>query len=100
MLNGATGLIAAAAREVEVSTICPQREMAEAGCVMSYCPPLREGLESVAKQLDRALREANPADPPVEQPPLFKLIINKSAASAVGLILSLALLVHTDEVIE
>jgi putative ABC transport system substrate-binding protein len=100
MLNGAAGLIAAVARDAQLPTICQWREMAEAGCVLSYGPPLRESYELTAKQMDRVLRGARPADLPVEQPTLFELIVNKKAASAIGLMLDPALVYRADEVIE
>jgi ABC-type uncharacterized transport system substrate-binding protein len=100
MLNGAAREVAAFAREIGLPTICQWREMVEAGCVLSYGPPLDEAYRLTAKQVDRVLRGARPADLPIEQPTAFELVINKSAAAAVGFLLTPSLLARADEVIE
>jgi putative ABC transport system substrate-binding protein len=100
MLNGAAREVAAFAREIGLPTICQWREMVEAGCVLSYGPPLDKSYRLTAKQVDRVLRGARPADLPIEQPTAFELVINKSAAAAVGLVLTPSLLARADEVIE
>jgi putative ABC transport system substrate-binding protein len=84
LLNGAAREVSAAARSAGLATMCQWREMVEAGCVLSYDPPLDEAYRMTAQQVDRVLRGARPADLPIEQPTAFELVVNKAAAAAIG----------------
>jgi len=100
MLYGAMGGIVAAARQSGLPTICQWREMAEAGCVLSYGPSFLDSYRLAAKQMDRVLRGAKPAELPIEQPTQFELVVNLQAAKALGLAIPPTLLARADEVIE
>lgn len=57
-----------------------------AGGLMSYGPSIAEAYERAAGYVDRILRTgAKPADLPVRQPERIELVVNRSAAKALGL---------------
>jgi putative ABC transport system substrate-binding protein len=100
MFNGVSGVVAAAAAETGLPSICQWREMTEAGCLMSYGPSYLETLRVVAKQLDRVLGGARVADLPFEQPAKFELVVNLKTAGVLGITVPPLLLARADEVIE
>jgi len=59
-----------------------------------------EANRSVALQLSKILKGANPGDLPAEQPTQFRLRINMMTAKALGLTIPPSILAHADEVIE
>ena len=76
------------------------REYVEAGGLMSYGPNQADLYRRAADYVDKILRGAKPADIPVEQPTKFYLIINLTAAKALGLTIPESFLLRADEVIE
>ena len=67
---------------------------------MSYGANFPDLFRRAADYVDKVLRGAKPAVPPVEQPTKFDLIINLTTAKALGLTIPPTLLVRADEVIE
>lgn len=75
------------------------REMMEAGGLVSYSISMPEIRRRVAAFIDKILRGAKPADLPLEQPTIFELGINLKTAKSLGLTIPQSLLLRADEVL-
>lgn len=75
-------------------------EFAQAGCVASYGPSLRDGYRRLAHYVDRILKGAHPSSLPVELPTRFELVVNLKTAKAIGLTVAPSVLLRADEVIQ
>lgn len=67
---------------------------------MTYAPSYSDMWRRAATFADRILRDAKPADLPVEQPTKFDLIVNLKAAQAIGMRIPQSILVRADRLIE
>ena len=74
--------------------------MAEAGCLASYGPTLRELAAMRAALADKMLKGARPGETPAQQPTRFELVVNQRTARAIGVEIPQAILGRADEVIE
>lgn len=92
--------IARLALESRLPTIFSNREMIEAGGLMSYGQDLTEHYRRAATYLHKILKGANPGDLPVEQPTVLELVINRKTAKALGLAMPRELTFRADKVIE
>ena len=70
------------------------------GGLAFYGPDRTDLFRRSAGYVDRILRGEKPGDLPFQQPTKYELMINRTAAKALGLELSPALLALADEVIE
>jgi putative ABC transport system substrate-binding protein len=93
-------LIAELAAKYRIPTIYPFRSFVEAGGLMSYGIDLVEIFRQAARAIGQILKGAKPADIPFYQPTKFELVINRTAATEIGLVVSEPLLARADEVIE
>jgi putative tryptophan/tyrosine transport system substrate-binding protein len=92
-------LVALALRN-RLPSIFAQREYVEAGGLMSYGESLREFFRRAATFVDKIIKGAKPADLPIEQPALFKLVVNRRTADALGISIPPQLYLFAEEVIE
>jgi putative ABC transport system substrate-binding protein len=79
---------------------CGFPESARAGGVAAYGIDFVDLWRRAATFVDKILKDAKPADLPVEQATKFVTILNLKAAKAIGLDIPVALLARADEVIE
>jgi putative ABC transport system substrate-binding protein len=92
--------IAGLALAARIPTMAGERDMVEAGGLVSYGIDLQDNWRRAAYFVDRILRGAKPADLPVEMPVKYALAINLKTAAALGVTVPTWLLARADEVIE
>jgi putative ABC transport system substrate-binding protein len=79
----------------------PHSAMAdESGGLMAYIVVEPDLQRRAATYVDRILKGAKPADLAVQQPVLFKLVINLKTAKTLGLTISPSFLVRADQVVQ
>jgi putative ABC transport system substrate-binding protein len=92
--------IANLATKNRLPTISGNKEMAEAGLLMTYGRNLSHDFRRAAVYVDKILRGAKPADLPVELATKFELVINMKTAKALGLTIPPSVLARADALIQ
>ncbi|HUI17463.1 MAG TPA: ABC transporter substrate-binding protein [Alphaproteobacteria bacterium] len=80
--------------------ITAQRQLVEAGALMSYGIDLIGLARDAAGYVDRIAKGAKPADLPIAQPTHFDMALNLKTAESLGIALPPSLTARADEVIE
>ena len=100
MLLNYRGQIAEMALRNRLPAASLQRELAEAGFLLTYGADIRDLYRRSGAFVDKIFKGAKPTDLPVEQPTKYELVINLKTAKALGISVPPILLARADEVIE
>ena len=92
--------IAALAAQYRLPAIYSNASFAESGGLVSYGVDSLDLYRRAASYVDRILRGTKPADLPVQAPVKFELVINLTAAKAIGLEVPYNVLLLADRVID
>ncbi len=93
-------LIVNLADNARLPTVFRYREQFEVGALMAYGPSLADLYRRLAGYIDLILKGARPGELPIYLASKFELLVNQTAAKALGLTFPTSLLVRADEVIE
>jgi putative tryptophan/tyrosine transport system substrate-binding protein len=83
-----------------IPTSCGNRDMVEAGLLMSYGTVVADMFRQVGIYTGNILIGAKPADLPVLQSTKFEFVINLQTARALGIEVSNSIQLLADEIIE
>jgi putative ABC transport system substrate-binding protein len=92
-------IISAAARN-NLPAVYWQSVFAREGGLLSYGSDQVAIWRGAATYVDRILRGAKPAELPVQLPAKFEMVVNRKAATALGLAIPPSIMLRADEVIE
>jgi len=92
--------IVARAAQARLPVIYGYAEFVEEGGLASLGPDRPDHYRRSARYVDSILRGIKPAELPVEQPTKFELVVNSSAAHALGITLPPTLLLRADRVLQ
>jgi putative ABC transport system substrate-binding protein len=93
-------VIARLAAQHRLAAVYAAKEFADAGGLLSYGVSYPDLYHRAAGFVDKIFKGARPGDLPVEQPTKYELVINRKAATALGLTIPASLLARADEVIQ
>ncbi len=92
--------VAAAAAKHRMPTISTYRSHTAAGALVSYGQNIAGFHRRAATYVDKIFKGAKAAEMPIEQPSTIDLVINRTTAKALGLVMTQELLLRETEAIE
>jgi len=100
LFNGVRLRLVELAAQARVPVLYDLRDFVDAGGLAAYGPSYADLFSRAAEYVDKVLKGQKPADLPIEQPTRFELVLNRKAATALGLTIPPSLLVRADQIIE
>ena len=82
-----------------IATVCDERALVMAGCLVGYTLHHEDQTRRFAALIDQVLRGVNPAEIPFELPTRVEFAINRQTAASLGLALTADMLQRADAVI-
>ena len=92
--------VAESVAAARLPTISSNRELTEAGLLMSFDTNVLDLMRGAAGYVDRILKGADPGELPIQQPTVFDFVVNLATARELGITLPLKTLYAATEVIE
>jgi len=99
LLTANSKQIVAAVAAIRLPAMYANIEFALSGGLMAYAPDITEGFRHAATYIDKILKGAKPGELAIEQPTKVELVINTTAAKALGLTIPQSLLLRADRVV-
>ena len=97
---GANGKrIAGFALKSRLPSMYVNKQLVDAGGLMSYGADIAESYRLVAWYVDKLLKGAKPADLPVQQPMRFEFVINLQTAKKIGVTINTDVLARATKII-
>jgi putative ABC transport system substrate-binding protein len=100
LVTNRSQMVADLALEYRLPTMMENKELVEAGGLLSLGPNLVDSYRRAATHVDKILQGAKPADLPMEQPVKFDLAVNLKTARALGLTMPPSVLMQATQVIQ
>jgi putative ABC transport system substrate-binding protein len=97
---GQRQLIAELVEKSRLPAVFGHNAFVQMGGLISYSDDVLDNFRKMAVYVDRILKDAKPADLPIDQPTKFIVAINLKTAAALGITVPQALLARANEVIE
>jgi len=100
IFSGHQATIVTLATRSGLPVVADYAAFAKAGALLTFGTDDVSQMRRLASYVDRILKGESPANLPIEQPSVFKIVVNLRTAKAFGFTIPPSVMIRTDEVIE